>query len=304
MSLFNRAIYFCNECKKIVKNLDDLLFVEEHSFRGFCSTECIEDFYFPLIKQFESFETNLRVKLKLGDEHSLYDFSENHVESCIQYPDEVFEIINELSDRFLVFIKNEKRFSIVVVSTIYKNEPSFILLSTISESKKFVNEFKKGTPLSLKDLKMTDSAIDKEVNLYGEENNEFEVEEEDLVFLQLLESKKSKLLGEILDIRQDSDIPIEEFPSYDSCFSETLDTPDEVFELKDEEGDIRFHYIKSFSLNKIGFEIYYYIVICIKNKYEKINEVNIYPILGLPTKDLVLCQDFRKGKRITGPIQN
>ncbi len=316
MSIFNRPIYFCNECKKVVNELDDLLFIEEHSYRGFCSTECIEDFYFPLIKQFEIFESTLRTKLNLGDEQSLYDFSENHVEACLKYPDEIYEIKNELNDRFLVFIKNEKRFSIVVVSTIYQNEPSFILLSTLSESKKFVSEFRKGNALSLQEWGIMNNVEDFESEAldhlnFNEQNHlddgidqSQEVEEEDLAFLQLLESKKSKLLGEVLVIRQDSDIPIEEFVGYDSCFTETLESPDEVFEWKDEEGDIRFNYIKSFPLNNDSFEVYYYIVICIKNKAENLTEVNAYPILGMPTKDLNLCQEFRKGKRISSPVQN
>lgn len=310
MSIFKRPIYFCNECKKIVKRLDDLLFIEEHSFRGFCSTECIEDFYFPLIKQFEVFESNLRTKLNLVDEQTLFDFSENHVESCVKYPDEIYELKNEINDRFLIFIKNEKRFSIVVVSTIYQDDPSFVLLSTISESREFVNEFKKGNLISMQEWGMRNAEESLEsLPIEEMESDESlvdaeEKEDEDLAFLQLLESKKSKLLGEVLLIRQDSDIPIEEFAGYDSCFSETLETPDEVFEWKDEEGDIRFNYIKSFPLNKSSFEVFYYIVICIKNKTEKAQEVNAYPILGMPTTDLNLCQEFRKGKRISGPIQN
>jgi len=46
---FNNPLYFCTECKKVIPRLDQLLFVDGNSSKGFCCEECIEDFYRPLI---------------------------------------------------------------------------------------------------------------------------------------------------------------------------------------------------------------------------------------------------------------
>ena len=121
-----------------------------------------------------------------------------------------------------------------------------------------------------------------------------------MIFIQLLESKKSNLLAEILMTRKDSDIPFEDYDGYESCFQETLDFPDEVFEKKDKEGDMVFTYIKSFSR---GTESFSYIVICLKRIIET-DTVNVYPILAFPTTDIELCQEFSGGTRLSGPLKN
>jgi hypothetical protein len=131
-------------------------------------------------------------------------------------------------------------------------------------------------------------------------NDHDEHDDEDMVFIQLLESKKSNLLAEILMNRKDSDIPFEDYTGYESCFQETLDMPDEVFEKKDKEGDMIFTYIKAFSR---GTETFYYIVTCLKRIMEGEN-VNVYPILALPTTDMEMCQEFRGGTRLSGPLKN
>ena len=68
MTNFSELIYLCSECKKIVGHLDDLFFIDEYSYKGFCCEGCIEDFYFPLIKHFEMVEQSLRRKHDLVNE--------------------------------------------------------------------------------------------------------------------------------------------------------------------------------------------------------------------------------------------
>ena len=126
--------------------------------------------------------------------------------------------------------------------------------------------------------------------------DEFEDNDEDMIFIQLLESKKSKLLADILMNRSESDIPFEDYSGYESCYQETLDFPDEVFEKKDNEGDVIFSYIKSFNN-------FFYIVTCLKRKLDN-DVVNVYPILALPTTDIKMCQEFRGGTKLTGPLKN
>ena len=120
--------------------------------------------------------------------------------------------------------------------------------------------------------------------------------------MQLLESKKSSLLADLLTKRLDSDISFEEFTNYEFCFQETLETPDEVFESKDKEGDVFFTYIKSFIKDQSNF---FYIISCLKRvSAESTEDVSVFPVLAFPTNDMDLYLEFRSGNRIAGPLKN
>lgn len=308
MSNLRSPIYFCSECKKVLNSLDDLLFIDEFSHKGFCSEECIEDFYFPLIKHYEVIEHALRSKLNLLEENiSLGPSDQDLIDQVLLAPSEVFRQSNELHETFYHFIKQYTDFTAIVVSSVYRKEASFVFLSTITKSKLLVNEFRYGEKVA--DWKIGEQNLDHEIE-ESLQNNDFPEErmidsenDEDLIFLTLLESKKSKILADvIIKLRQD-DIQFEEYSSYEYCFQETLDTPDEVFEKKDNEGDIVFTYIKTFS---DGFNIgvnFYYLVICLKHTTDAAT-VNVYPIIAIPTRDINLCQEFRVGTKLSGPLKN
>lgn len=281
-------------------HLDDLLFIDEYSHKGFCSEECIEDFYFPLIKHYEMAEHSLRSKHKLLNELPPQTIIKAAiVDDVLSHPDEVFRQSNELQETFYHFIKKYSGHFVVVIASAYRKEASFVFLATQTKSQALIGEFRYGERV----VDWDDDEISVEIEPDEGMVNEFDEdsdEDEDMIFIQLLESKKSNLLAEILMKRRETDIPFEDYTGYEFCFQETLDSPDEVFEKKDKEGDVIFTYIKSFSR---GNETFYYIVTCLKRIMEGEN-VNVYPILALPTQDLEMCQEFRGGTRLSGPLKN
>lgn len=283
-------------------HLDDLLFIDEYSHKGFCSEECIEDFYFPLIKHYEMIEHSLRRKHNIASELPPGTIIEaDVVEAVLEDPSEIFRQTNELHETFYNFIKHYTDFSVIVVASVYRKEASFVFLATRTKSQALITEFRYGELVM--DWGRTEVEEDEEISVEleaDEVNVDEQDEDEDMIFIQLLESKKSNLLAEILMHRKDEDIPFEDYSGYESCFQETLDTPDEVFEKKDKEGDVIFTYIKAFSR---GRETFYYIVTCLKRIMEGEN-VNVYPILALPTTDMEMCQEFRGGTRLSGPLKN
>ncbi|MEA9358126.1 hypothetical protein SHI21_17970 [Bacteriovorax sp. PP10] len=283
-------------------HLDDLLFIDEYSHKGFCSEECIEDFYFPLIKHYEMIEHSLRRKHNIESELPPGTIIEaDVVEAVLENPSEIFRQTNELHETFYNFIKHYTDFSVIVVASVYRKEASFVFLATRTKSQALITEFRYGELVM--DWARTEVEEDEEISVEleaDEVNVDEHDEDEDMIFIQLLESKKSNLLAEILMNRKDDDIPFEDYTGYESCFQETLDSPDEVFEKKDKEGDMIFTYIKAFSR---GRETFYYIVTCLKRIMEAEN-VNVYPILALPTIDMEMCQEFRGGTRLSGPLKN
>jgi hypothetical protein len=234
------------------------------------------------------------------------------VEDVVTRPNEIYRQKNELQENFYHFIKKFPDFTAIVVASVYRREASLIFLSTVTKSRALVNEFRYGELINDWEFAETDLLQNISEN---EIDNEFsdeasmdqgakdQDEAEDMIFIQLLESKKSKLLADIIMGHREDDIPFEEYSGYEFCFQETLETPDEVFEKKDNEGDMLFSYIKSFSRGVSGTDNFTYIVICLKRNTD-VSNVNVYPILALPTTDMKMCQVFRSGTRLSGPLKN
>lgn len=286
---FNRPLYYCSECKTVVSDLDRLLFIEAETTKGFCSEKCIEDFYNPLIAHFEKCEKKIREELSLSHEviRSSLDDKEL-IEAVIASPNEVWENRNELKECLYTYIRHFEDYSAVVIATVYNEEASFVFFRTLTKSKALLDEFRSSDKTQRQALP-------------AEEEREFS--EEDMAFMQELENKKSRLLADLLVKRKDHDIPFEEFSDYESCFQDCLETPDEIFETKDKEGDTFFIYIKSFLR---GSKTFFYIISCLKRKdTETPEDVHIFPVLAFPTIDMNLVRDFRNGSKIAaGPLKN
>ncbi len=287
---FSNPLYYCIECKKVVSSLDNLLFVEENTTKGFCSELCIEDFYNPITFHFEDMEKRLRKNLSLE-----YELIKNHsddkqlIEEIISLPSEIWTNKNDLDEVLTTFIRHYDTFSALVVCFVYKKEVSFVFLLTKTQSQEFLNEFR---------IKKSNiDSVDGDRVGDGEKFNE-----EDFIFMQLLENKKSKLLAELLIKRKESDISFEDFSKYEFCFEDCLESPDEVFETKDNEGDVFFVYIKSFSESKTNF---FYIISCLRrSKNDQTEEINVFPVLAFPTNDLAIYSEFSSGLRVAGPLRN
>ncbi|MFA6238613.1 MAG: hypothetical protein WC635_14865 [Bacteriovorax sp.] len=287
---FNRPLYYCTECKLVVPTLDRLLFIEDNSSKGFCSEACIEDFYLPIIKHFEVLESRIRIRLNIENEKITFNIDEKKmVDEVLGSPSEVLTLRNELNEEIFTYIKHFENFSSIVICTVYKGEGSFIFLSTQTKSREFLRELRDGNKSSSEALPPSGS-------------DEFNMDEEDFNFMQLLEFKKSKLLAELLAQRKDSDISFENFNEYEFCFQECLDSPDEIFDFKDNEGDSFFVYIKSFIKDSSDF---FYIISCLKRKgSEEDDSVSVFPVLAFPTNDVDLYSSWRTGKKIAGHIKN
>lgn len=285
-------VYCCVECKKIIEDIQSILFVEDNSQRGFCSEDCIEDFYRPMVKYYDSEVTRIREKLNVLDEKldndesidAIYD--ENfYVEELSQSADEIWCVANELREETFYYIKYRRFFMTVMICTQFNETPSFIFCLIKTKSQKLINEFRVGVKL---DISQKETHTSQEI----EENSEF---------LTMLENKKSSLLGELLSEWKNTDIPIEEFQNFDKAFNDTLSNPDEIYEIKDREGDLNFNYLKSFMDENIGN--YFYVIVCLKVSHEK-GETNVFPIMSFPTIDSNLFMKFRIGKKTLSLLSN
>jgi hypothetical protein len=262
------SLYYCSECKKVFPTLDKLLFVEENTVKGFCSEECIEFFYSPMLKHYEELLYAYRTQLNLQDESIHFEISDHDlIEEVIRSPSEIWRNENDLHEELFSYIKHFIKGSVVILCTVLNAEPAFIFLITKTSSQNLLSKFRIGERQTTE----TDNGIDE--------------------LILDLESKKSYLLADLLSKMNDSDIPFEDYSLFEYCLSETQSSPDETFECKDREGDLLTTTIKSFSKNNIDF---FYIIISFKNMI----------IFSFPTKDMNLYAEYRSGKQIFSNLKN
>lgn len=288
-----KPIYFCSNCKKIVDEIDQLLFVEDQGNKGFCSDECIEQFYHFLGNHFSKRDRELRSALQIKSERAL-DFVgvPRLMEKTLKRPEEVWCTQNQLGEQLFSFIYSEEvergltLFS-VIVCLVYQYRPSYILFSTATFNESHLFNYRFGSKVE-------------DIRRYFAEQEEqaFEIDQQ---MLEYFEQKKSSVLASMMMQRKDSDIAFEAFPTFLDCHGPTLENPDEIFKMKDEEGDDLYIYLKAHAREKISF---YYIVICVQGKNRMDGKKSLFPILSFPSLDPDLYSFYRQGERLMGSLRN
>lgn len=280
-----------------MNTVEALLFVEDSSVRGFCSEECIESFYNPLVEHFEECEKGLRKKYSLENEGCLQLVgAPKFMDILLRNPDEVYQLDNSLKEKTFSFISkfNDKLigdFYMVLICYVFNKQVSFILSATSTNDLRLLEEYKIGNQVqNLNDL-LSETAEDTVPTV--------EVDQETINEVEL---KKSNFLADLLEQRSPADIPFEDFHLYDSFFENTLEEPDEVYSYKDNDGDYIFSYIKAHEREGTSF---YFFVLCMKCAGNMSSETEmIIPILSFPSVDGELYRLYKKGELITGELRN
>lgn len=290
-------VYYCNHCKTFIENLEDLLFVEDGTSKGFCSENCIEAFYGHFVEYFESRDKELREELLLSKEDCLkFVGKPKLMELILSSPHEVWRNTNDLKEEYFHFHrkvteKGSEPFTLIATCLIFDNKPSFILAVTATRSEKLISHYQKE--------QLVEEPLSLEVEGKEEGFQSVEVDEE---LMESIELKKSSFLAGLLEERSPSDIPFEKFNMYDEFIEKTLQEPDEVFLDTDEEGDKVLTYIKAHELNGTSF---YYFCLCMKYEApQKEGMETLLPILTFPSLDGELYEFYKKGTKLTGALKN
>ena len=289
----SKKLFFCENCRIKVEDVTTLQFVEENSDRGFCSESCILEFYRPFMSFFEDEEDDLREKLGLQHEDQYLDITSNkhYLNTCLSSPNEVWSYETDLGQVFYTHIlpinQNGENLFFILICSYVEDSPSFVFYRTASSSIDFVNFYRKDDKVEFSEIS-TES--------YSNDEQDIDLSNE---ILEELELKKSQLLANILTARSESDIPLEDFISYDKYLSETIDSADDVFEYDDEEGDRINTFIKSYYVDNISF---FYIVLTKQYKVE--DEINVLPIIGFPSNDQNVYLEFSRGKKLNSTLKN
>jgi hypothetical protein len=215
------------------------------------------------------------------------------MEKAMTSPDEIWCYENGIKEEIYSFIKKinidgSKPFYVIIMCTIFDTYPGFVLLSTVTESKFFMEEFRFG----------------EEVNLVEHFSDDLDVEGMDIGNdeVESIEQKKSEILAKHISLHSPVDIPIDNYELYDEYVDSTMDSPDEIIKREDSEGDIIYTYIKAYDKSGVSF---YYFVICMKieSNAEEMQEL-IIPMLHFPTVDGDLYKSYHEGEKVSGALKN
>ncbi|MDC1174393.1 hypothetical protein OAT67_03310 [Bacteriovoracaceae bacterium] len=288
-------IYYCVECKSIVDQPDDLLFVEETSSRSFCTEECIEKFYDHIVQHFDKEEKKLKKELLLLKEDIEEVIGQPlFMDQALRRPDEVWKIESALDESYYTFIShfNDQKwgeFSLIVSCFVYDNQPSFVISVTATRSMKLVENYRIGEKVDYKEDPSKEGFLKQSV----------EVDEK---VLTEVEHKKSQELARMLEERSPADIPFENFNLFDDYFEATLNEPDELYQHKDDEGDMILTYIKAHEREGVSF---YYFILCMKlNQTVQEGHEALIPIISFPTIDGEIYRQYQKGEQLSGKLKN
>lgn len=295
MSFANNELYFCNQCKKIITNVEDLLFVEESSQRGFCTEKCIEDFYSPLFIHYEKMEKEIRKDLNIQNEPCLKLLEKNDlVDKLFSVPLEIHHSMNELEEEIFSFIgkypqENGEEVWLLSLCYVYEAKPSFVFLLTATHNQELVNYFRFGDQIE-------------DIDEFLSVEDAPEVKGNPKEILETVEQKKSSLLAVMIEERSPHDIPIEEFFSYEECFQPTIESPDEVYTCEDDEGDVLYTYIKAHEKNGSSF---FYFVVCFNFASDPNEKTeSLLPIISFPSLDADTYKKHARGDKVSGNLKN
>lgn len=278
----------CAGCEKILQKNDQALFVEEEIGRVFCSEQCIVSYFEPEIQRLE---TEYYERIAEDD----FDVAEREKLSFLRYetierPSEVWCEKTLSGDfRYTLISKFEidsKPVWCVCLTLMLRGEPSFLYLSMVSRKESIVDFYRKGEPVEWKTLtKESQSSRSKSQSFHGE------LEEEIPISDGLAEpwTEDETFRAQVAQERKKDDIPSNEYSSYEHCFSEALESPDEVWSRSfRDSGRKVYHFLKHFP--ELNPRIWY---IVIAKELGGREEMEI--LEAFPTKDPMFAERYRCG---------
>ena len=219
--------------------------------------------------------------LEIRDPHDIpeLDFAkyESYAPLCLSNPDEIRMDKTENGEQVHIFLStftNEGgKFTYIVVCFCLDLEPTYVLLSFPTRDKKLLEEFKRGEKLEVTEAS-EESSVEPDVSPHITED--------------LLAKQGNAIEEEMLRHRSTTDVPKDDFEEHSHLLEQTIEEPDEVWELQDE-GETTL-----LTLISQPEENLHYVVICSYDQAQENHEA-WRVIYHFPTNDLALLQRYRRG---------
>jgi hypothetical protein len=274
----------CEECKKVIPERDEALFVEEEVGRYFCNENCIVTHFTPDIEKLER---------EYGKHVTPSDLSSEERERyahfrwmALENPDEVWMETTAKGDRrytlIAEYMPENKKVWAVAVCLMLRGEPSFLYLAFVTADRELMNVFRRGDQMRI----VKDSGED------GEESESASARSEEAPASDRLAepwTEADSVRAMIVRSRKTNDIAPEDFGFYQKCLEETLQNPNELWSYLPKSAKRIYHFIKHYDHD----EPYWYVVIA----KDTTDETQIEIIDVFPTRDAELVGMCRHGKK-------
>jgi hypothetical protein len=275
----------CHECKKVIPQRNQALFVEEEVGRYFCDEGCIVSHFTPEIEKLER---------EYGKHVSPQDLTSEERERyahfrwmALENPDEVWmETLPKGDRRYTLiaeYMPESKKVWAVAVCLMLRGEPSFLYLAFVSSDRELVDVFRRGDQMSVvKEGSRAEIGDEGSAEVSREENPESD---------RLAEpwTEADSVRAMIVRSRKSNDIAPEDFGFYQKCLEETLQKPNELWSYQPKSAKRIYHFIKHYDHD----EPYWYVVIA----KDTADETQIEIIDVFPTRDPELVGMCRHGKK-------
>ena len=278
-------------CVNCTKDLNaqkvEAFFVEEEIGRVFCSESCIVDYFSPDIKRLEKeyFSRLSTEDLSSKDRKKLSE----HRWATLKRPDEVWRQKTLAGDyRFTLiseFKHEQKPIWCICICLFLKGEPSFLYLAFPTKNTEMVAFYRRGERVQLPSVETSQPVL-----------GEGAIHGDDLVPMDGLGSdwtEEEILRAQLAGERSLNDIPASDFQLYQTCVSETLDLPDEVWSLQFKNSAKLIHFMRCYPEEN---PLLWYIVVARETE----DEDGIEILDAFPTRDQNLVDRFRKGEQQVG----
>ncbi len=264
---------FCQSCRQPLSSEEKIVYVEESADRYFCSEKCIRSYYDPMAEHYR------KAMIEIRDPHDISeaDFAEleSYAPLCLSNPDEIWLDSTEFGETITYFLANFTneggKFTYVVACFCLEDEPTYILLSFPTRDKKLIEEFRRGEK-----IERTED---------DEETSEPEVSP--VLAEDFLARQGNAIEEEMLRHRDATDVPQKEFDEHVHLVDQTIESPDEVWELQDEGDNPQLTLISQHEENL------HYVVICTFDATQGQKSWRV--IYCFPTRDPALVQRYRRG---------
>lgn len=272
--------YFCQNCRKELELDDQVFFVESASGNYFCSEPCIQEFFGPVAQFY------FQQLVKIRDSHDIpttdFEKYEKYASLCMETPQEVWVDEGESGEQYFIFISEYSdaggSFWYVAMTFCLEGEPTFVLLSFPTRDRALVQGFRRGRP------------VDKRIE-EGDSKPPVEQGLENSLLQPSLDERGIALMEEMLKNRSRSDIKPADFEEHSYLLEETIENPDEAWEM-----DAQDHKDALLTLITEHGEKLHYVVICALDKGDE-SQATWRVLYHFPTGDSGLVQRYRRGSQ-------
>lgn len=313
MSKDKQLPYFCFQCHEVLVDINQSYVLEQKSGKCFCSEECIIKFHKPYLHFFQRQEMTYRENLSLVEEPFHMPDEEQYlwIEKATESPDEVWQQTDALGVEYFSLLKkcgmSNDSYWLVLVCYLFAHKPSFIFHHLFSKEKKLLDLYRWQAPALNKGVSSSsDRGISSEhVASLPEESEQVHLTKTTLQQIELL---RSQLLSELIEVRSEKDIALEQFGQYEKYLAKTLNKPTEIFEHTNlAKQKIIIH----ISDHNVRGKTFFYYVICWQIPDDELPALQVskgkpvlVPVLGFPSTDQQIYQHYRRGHCVSKRAMN